>query len=455
MMKNLFSRRRTTWLSLISLMGLAALPNWAGAITPMVDTGGKNSFFIKGDGTLWAWGDNEDGKLGDGTDTNSSEPKQIGFFATVSAGAMNTAAIEADGTLWAWGANSYSGPGSLYDSTSFQPRKIGTGFASVAVNGHSLREYAVAIKTDSTLWAWGRNSSGQLGNSTIVPAYTPKLMGIGFAGASVGADHTVALKTDGTVWAWGNNSYGQLGDGTNANSSAPKLVGSNFTSVSAGANHTVALKTDGTIWAWGRNDFGQIGDGTTVDSLTPKQVAVGFASVVAGTHNTMALKADGSLWAWGGNFSGNLGDGSLSGSSTPKLIGNGFSSVSPGFAHTIALKTDGSVWTWGENTKGQLGDGTTIESRIPKKVISDSPTTESVVNCVFGWAERSFSNFFPISGSSSGSLAEYGFRYYPNSGNYLGHSQSSSHLVVFGPSSSNTLLDLGPLENWATAAGCH
>ncbi|WP_461466240.1 RCC1 domain-containing protein [Melaminivora sp.] len=455
MFQDIFSKFRSDWRSVASLVVLTVLPGWANAVRPMVDVGGKNSFFIQGDGALWAWGDNEDGKLGDGTDISSGVPKKIGFFATVSAGPMNTAAIQADSTLWAWGANSYSGPGDFYDATTFRPRKIGSGFASVAVNGHSLREYAVAIKTDTTLWAWGRNSSGQMGSSTIVPAYAPKLMGTGFASASVGAEHTVALKTDGNLWAWGNNSYGQLGDGTNIHSSVAKLVGSHFIGVSAGGEHTVALKTDGTLWAWGRNNFGQIGDGTTVDSNSPKLIATGFVSVVAGTNNTFAIKADGSLWAWGANFSGSLGDGSLSVSAVPKKIGYDFVSVSSGLHHTIALKTDGSVWAWGDNAKGQLGDGSVVESVMPKKIIPGLASGENIAACIFGWAERNFSGFFPVAGSVAGSLEGYVYRYYPNSGNYLGRSQSSNHILVFGPSSRNELLDLGSMDTWAATAGCH
>jgi hypothetical protein len=173
----------------------------------------------------------------------------------------------------------------------------------------------VAIKSDGTLWAWGRNRSGQLGDGTNDDKYTPTQIGTGnnWAAVAAGSFHTVAVKTDGTLWAWGYNRRGQLGDGTNDDKNTPTQIGTDndWAAVAVGQNHTLVLKTDGTLWGWGKNEFGQLGDGTNDKKNTPTQVGTGndWDSVAAGNSHTLALKTDGTLWAWGSNEYGRLGDG--------------------------------------------------------------------------------------------------------------------------------------------------
>ncbi|MDX8394081.1 MAG: LamG-like jellyroll fold domain-containing protein, partial [Mariprofundales bacterium] len=228
--------------------------------------------------------------------------------------------------------------------------------------------HTVALKSDGSLWTWGYNNFGQLGDGTTVNSLVPKQIGTGFSSIAAGLYHTVALKSDGSLWTWGRNNRGQLGDGTTVNSLTPKQIGTGFSSIAAGYYHTVALKSNGSLWTWGYNLYGQLGDGTTVNSLVPKQIGTGFSSIAAGFYHTVALKSDGSLWTWGRNNRGQLGDGTTVNSLVPKQIGTGFSSIAAGFYHTVALKSDGSLWTWGYNTNGQLGDGTTVNSLIPKQI---------------------------------------------------------------------------------------
>jgi alpha-tubulin suppressor-like RCC1 family protein len=145
----------------------------------------------------------------------------------------------------------------------------------------------------------------------------------------------VAIQTDGSLWAWGSNYFGQLGDGGNDPSDRPKKVGDGFASVVSGDNHVLAIKTDGSLWVWGENEYGQLGDGTVTDSHSQKKLGDGFASAAVGDTHSLAIRVDGSLWAWGANYFGQLGvnttevcENRNACSRTPKLV------VASGFGTT-------------------------------------------------------------------------------------------------------------------------
>ena len=334
---------------------------------------------IKSDGSLWTWGFNGDGELGDGTTTNRSIPRQIGSgFSAITTGWSHMLALKNDGSLWTWGYNYYGqlgdGQKSGIRDANPNPRSIGTGFTNVAAGW----KHTIATKSDGTLWAWGDNRNGQLGLDLIANASVPKQVGTGFAVVAIGelnffirSSYTVAIKSDGSLWSWGGNHYGQLGDNTTEDSSTPKQIGTGFSSVTAGDFHALAIKSDGSLWAWGHNGSGRLGDGTETDSLIPKQIGTDFIAVSAGSTHTVAIKVDGSLWAWGANALGQFGDGTNAGSLFPKQIGIGFSGLAAGGFHTVAIKNDRSLWTWGYNNYGQLGDGTMTNSSIPKQIGTD------------------------------------------------------------------------------------
>jgi alpha-tubulin suppressor-like RCC1 family protein len=321
---------------------------------------------------LWAWGKNNYGQLGDGTSIGRSSPVQIGALTNwkeISAGAGHTAAIKTDGTLWAWGGNS---DGQLGDGTSStannksSPIQIGalTTWSQVAAGSN----HTTAIKTDGTLWAWGRNNGGQLGDGTSINKSLPAQIGAmaNWKQASSGYGHITAIKTDGTLWAWGANSFGKLGDGTVAGKNSPIQIGAltNWSQVAAGSNHTTAIKTDGTLWAWGRNNGGQLGDETVLEVHKSSPVQIGaltnWKQVAAGDSHTAAIKTNGTLWAWGQNNLGQFGNGTLASTSSPIQIGalTNWNQVAAGNYYTIAIKTDRTLWAWGQNTSGELGDGT-------------------------------------------------------------------------------------------------
>jgi len=209
----------------------------------------------------YAWGDNSSGQLGNGATINQSAPVQVGtntHWASIAAGLWHTVAVRTDGTLWAWGGNSFGELGDGTTTDRHAPVQVGTDthWASVAAGSWESTDvgaWTVAVKTDGTLWAWGDNSFGELGDGTTTGRNAPVRVGTDthWAQVSAGAQHTVAVKTDGTLWAWGNNGSGQLGDGTTTEQHAPVPVGTdtNWVQVSAGSGYTVAVRTDGTLWA--------------------------------------------------------------------------------------------------------------------------------------------------------------------------------------------------------------
>jgi alpha-tubulin suppressor-like RCC1 family protein len=349
----------------------------------------SHSAGIRADGTLWTWGRNDFGQLGDGTTTNRSRPVQVGGetnWASVACGQYHTVALRTDGTLWSWGDNEYGGLGDGGTTDRSSPEQVGSAMTwdSVACGGR----HTVAVRSDGTLWAWGYNTSGQLGDSTTTQRNSPVQVGSETTWDSVacGDRHTVAVRSDGTLWAWGSHSDGQLGYGNSQfddsgtiNRRSPVQVGSEttWTSAACGQYHTVAVRLDGTLWAWGHNNFGQLGDGTTRGQSSPVQVgtATNWASVAGSYYHTVAVRSDGTLWAWGDNRSGQLGDGTTTGRSSPVQVGSAtnWASVAGGVDHTVAVRSDGTLWAWGLNFYGQLGNGTTTQRNTPGQVDSAVP----------------------------------------------------------------------------------
>jgi alpha-tubulin suppressor-like RCC1 family protein len=336
------------------------------------------------DGTLWTCGYNITGSLGDGTTTSRSSLGTTAGGGTnwkqVDCGTGYTTAVKTDGTLWAWGNN---GSGRLGDGTTTN-RSSPVTTAGGGTNWKQVDcgvQHAAAVKTDGTLWTWGTNSSGQLGTGTTTNRSSPGTTaggGTNWRQAACGSQHTAAIKTDGTLWTWGNNGSGRLGDGTTTNRSSPVTTvggGTNWKQVAGGASYTTAVKTDGTLWTWGINDSGQLGTGNTVSRSSPTTPTGGgtnWKQVAGGSNHAAAVKTDGTLWAWGNNGSGRLGDGTTTNRSSPVTTAGGgtnWKQVAGGNQLTAAIKTDGTLWTWGTNDSGQLGTGTTTNRSSPGTTI--------------------------------------------------------------------------------------
>jgi alpha-tubulin suppressor-like RCC1 family protein len=209
-------------------------------------------------------------------------------------------------------------------------------------------EITIAVKTDGTLWSWGTSANGQLGISAVARS-SPVQVGsltdwsLVAVGAVGGDNHVAAVKTDGTLWAWGRNNYGQIGDNTIINRSSPVQIGglTNWALVGTGDNHTASVKTDGTLWTWGSSSWGQIGDNTIINRSSPVQVGslTNWYQVSAGDNFTASVKTDGTLWTWGVNASSQLGQNNTIPLSSPVQVGalTNWYRVATGEEHVLAL----------------------------------------------------------------------------------------------------------------------
>jgi len=333
----------------------------------------EHVLLIKSNNSLWSWGNNYHGQLGNGATERSLTPiKIMDNIVSVSAGRgvyTHSLAIKKDGGLWAWGSNQYGQLGDGTNEDKLLPIKVMDDIISVAAGN----EYSLAIKKDDSLWAWG---NGNLGNGTREKSNIPIKIMDDVGSVAAGRGHRFAIKKDGTLWAWGGNSYGQLGDGTTAGKNLPVKIMDDIIFVAAGYNHNLAIKKDGSLWAWGDNRYGQLGDGTVTtydennkkinnnDKLIPTQIFIDDVIYVAieDDYASYAIKKDGSLWAWGHLWIGDvaIADGKITTNNQciPVKIMDDTAYVAAGLNCVYIVKKDGSFWVGGRNSYGQLGDGT-------------------------------------------------------------------------------------------------
>tara|TARA_Y100001963_G_C6728126_1_gene422502 strand:- start:104 stop:1279 length:1176 start_codon:yes stop_codon:yes gene_type:complete len=336
---------------------------------------------------LWGWGANTRGQLGLNDQVHRSSPTQIGTdmswmtlgHGPLSWSAWQNFAIKSDGTLWSWGYNRFgqlglnqSGSTSVFSS----PCQVGTDTTWSFIAGG--RNVVSAVKTDGTLWTWGNNENGRLGLNQAEPGLdyisSPAQVGTDTTWSTSTCNHSgvSAIKTDGSLWNWGKNDEGQLGLNEKTDRSSPTQVpGTTWVKVTSNTDNTLATKSDNTLWGWGLNDHGAIGvnKGGSVKYSSPAQVPGSWDpnSVSSGRATSGAVRTDGTLYTWGSGAYGSGGRNSTPSVSSPIQIGTGtdWKSAHMGYRSGGAMKTDGSIWLWGRNAddgNGVLGQNSTAQN---------------------------------------------------------------------------------------------
>lgn len=374
---------------LISLLVIFNYYNCFSQCTSTIDAGTNFSLAIKDDGSLWSWGANYNGQLGNGVNGfgstfNVTIPTQVGAstdWEKISAGSYHSLAIKNDGTLWAWGSNNSNslGIGTGNQIIINTPTQIGIDNNWQKISAGEYNN--LAIKNDGTLWAWGSNAFGEVGNGTVnVIVSNPIQIGSDTDWQSIQTcyNFSLAIKNDGTLWAWGINSSGQFGNGTTTDSNVPIQIGTDNTwvSIAGGVGYGLGIKSNGKLYGWGSNDLGQLGNGTNIGNLLPVQIGIenDWSKIYAGNffaaYTVMAIKNNGTLWGWGNNGNGQVGVTIPSTVLSPRQITTSiWQSVSVGEAFTMGIQSDGSLFTWGWDGYGQLGNGSpTSNIRTPTLV---------------------------------------------------------------------------------------
>lgn len=320
--------------------------------------GESSTFVLRSDNTLWSWGWNGEGELGLGLDTNTySEvftPTQVtGSWTDVQAGAYNMFAIKSDNTLWAAGSNGDGqlGVGDTTDKNSMT-QVSGTNWSKVSPS-INYGNHTLGLKTAGTLWAWGDNANGELGNGTTGGGETSPIQ-IGsdtnWSYIHAGYLRSFAIKTTGTLWGWGKNTSGELGDGTATSHNTPTQIGaySDWTKIASTWHTSFGIRSNGTLWGTGNlsailnvadtNTFTQIGSDTN------------WSDIVCGYEQCYATKTTGQVYVWGYNGSEYcLGLGDTTNRDTPTLItaDTNWSLVRGGTYSGLASK-GGNITVWGD-----------------------------------------------------------------------------------------------------------
>ncbi len=447
-----------------------------------VSAGGVHTCGIRSDGSLWCWGSDSDGQLGLGLQIEVDQPTQVGSarWSAVSAGGLHTCGLQSDGSLWCWGRSmeGETGVGNTGTGGSIPlPTQVSGTWLAVSAGG----QHTCAVRDDHSLWCWGQNISGQLGNPLLLvrpsPVQVPAPTG-SWSQVTAGYDHTCALADDGSLYCWGDNASSQLGDGTSIGRTYPTLidkqpwsriaasyaftcgiqaghlrcwgedagatptpitvlgadadgwidvaVGNDYTmpptmcarradgfvlcwgdnrrgllgplgagtqfatepvllqtgpstvaTISLGNQHACLIGNDQTLWCLGSDSYGQLGDGVG-SHRTPTQVPGTWSAPACGARETCALDAQGHPACTGENDDGELGDGTTIDRDTFAPVAGGASSsqLALGFDNSFALTASGQLWAWGEAQYGTLGNGTTAPSLDAPQAVATQPLSQ-------------------------------------------------------------------------------
>lgn len=353
-----------------------------------VSTSRTHTLALKNDGTLWAWGNNSGGQLGNNTFTNSNIPIRIGLandWKEVFAGQSVSFGIKNNGTLWSWGINSSGQIGFTTTTSKKIPTLVDNTNNWKQISSSARENHTSAIKSNGSLWGCGNNGYGVIGNGTDnsnVFTFTQSGSELNWKQVSTEYRQTFAIKNDGTLWYWGF-SFGYT--------NIPIQVGTdnNWKYVSTGYNNVFAIKNDGTLWAKGTNDYGSLGNGTpfgSVSNFTQIGTDNQWKSIISLACSTIGIKNNGTIWVWGLNHLGQLGLGDNINRNSPTQIGtdsdwNFITAMDFDYStvlHCIGIKQDGTMWVWGNNYSGQLGNGSTTSVNIPTQISCPTSSNTNV-----------------------------------------------------------------------------
>lgn len=338
-----------------------------------VAAGLDHSMALASDGKVWCWGDNEYGQIANGThgdgngdtvDNIQAKPYLVmDKVRSISATYEDCFTITNDNSLWVWGWNIHGrvGNGGVSDCT--LPVKVLTN-AKLAASGKA--NHSVVVKNDGSLWAWGLNMDGQIGDGTKENRYTPVNVMKDVQYAAAGEGHTMVIKKNGDLYVWGRNWEGQLGDGTGNDRIKPFKLMSNVQKAVAGSNQSYFITKDGTLWGCGKDVTGKIS--------RPQKLMSEVKDVSAGIDYYIIIKKDGTLWGCGNNEYGEFGDGTCQDKSKPVKIMSNVIKAAAGDGFILVVKKDGTLWTCGRNNRGQLGTGDT-KDRTRLVQIKDFPSS--------------------------------------------------------------------------------
>lgn len=373
-----FQRELCAWGNIASSNKPVAMLGVSGTNKTYTNLGWSHGFFVNNSNDLRGIGSNEYGELG----INTNEVDSLDSFKKLdviddvkemACGFEYSLALKNNGDVYCWGVKLYEKGAIGNEDYDYNPKRLNiSGIEKIS----SGMNFTVMLDNNGNVWSMGSglylgNGKNEYAEEPVKVAYieNEEPSGIKVKKMDIGETHSIAIKNDGTVWTWGDNTYGQLGNGTNNNSAIPVQVSglSNITQVSAGCDYSLALTNDGIVYAWGKNNKGQLGNGTTENSNVPIKVNIPYPvkAISAGYDHGMLVTRDVQIdesdkkqaWTWGCNDKGQLGDGTFEDKTTPTQIKLTFvDTVSAGYKHSLMKKQDSTFYAWGDNTYGQLGD---------------------------------------------------------------------------------------------------
>lgn len=398
----------------ILLLSVAISHAQANLSTVQTSAGQRFALSLRSDGSVWAWGTNQLGELGLGTNALAMWPTRVTGVTnavSISAGAFHSLAAQSNGTVLAWGLNSDGrlGNGNFTSSSNTVVVTRITNAVAVSAGGN----HSLALLANGSIMAWGANNGGQLGTGNTISTNQPVAVGnfTNIIAISAGTNFSLALAQDGSVWAWGTNNMGQLGLGSTTTQLTPVKITtlSNIVQIAAGASHSLAMDRNGVVYAWGRNTEGQIGNGTTVNATAPVIVPAFGATtnlgavkfVEAGYNSSAAILKSGRLFYWGWYGNGTFWSSNQPPQELNANSGQVFTSVTYGDSYLLAGNQDGSTWAWGFNQYGTRGNGNVYDPsdtwsyQLANAEYSFSPTPYATTTR-FTRGDRNDLNYLPM-----------------------------------------------------------